>query len=218
MIGSSTAPKRAQTVGEELANSATHGIAFLASIAAVPVLVSGAAGEGGVAGVVGASVFGATMLFLYLVSTIYHALPAGKTKRVFLLVDHCAIFLLIAGTYTPFTLGVLRGSWGWMLFGMVWGLAIFGILLKTIVGTGYQGLSTCLYLVMGWLVLVAAPPVLNSVPVPGLVWLLVGGLAYTSGVAFFMIDGRMRFAHTVWHLFVVAGSFCHSVAVFGYAA
>ena len=144
------------------------------------------------------------MLLLYLASTIYHALPAGNAKRVFLLVDHSAIFLLIAGTYTPFTLGVLRGSWGWSLFGMVWSLALFGIVLKATVGARYRGLSTSLYLAMGWLVLVAAQPVLNSVPVPGLWWLLAGGLAYTVGVAFFLVNGRVRFAHAVWHLFVVA--------------
>jgi hemolysin III len=218
VIASADGSVRAQTFGEELANSISHGVGLLGSIAAIPVLVTGAAGNGGAAGVIGASVFGATMLFLYLASTVYHALPAGNAKRVFLLVDHCAIFLLIAGTYTPFTLGILRGSWGWSLLGVVWGLAIFGILLKIVVGTRHQGLSTCLYLAMGWLVLVAVQPVLNAVPVPGLLWLLAGGLAYTLGVAFFLVDGRVRFAHAVWHLFVVAGSFCHFVAVFWYAA
>ena len=218
VIGSADSSQRAQTFGEELANSISHGVGLLGSIAAMPILVIGAASDGRVA-VIGASVFGATMLLLYLASTIYHALPAGNAKRVFVLVDHCAIFLMIAGTYTPFTLGVLRGSWGWSLFGVVWGLAIFGILFKVLVGPRrYQGLSTCLYLAMGWLVLVAVQPVLNSVPVPGLLWILAGGLAYTLGVAFFLIDGRVRFAHTVWHLFVVVGSFCHFVAVFWYAA
>ena len=218
MIASTDSSSRAQTFGEELANSISHGVALLASAAAIPVLISDATSERGVAGVIGASVFGATMLFLYLVSTVYHALPAGKAKRVFLLVDHCAIFLLIAGTYTPFTLGVLRGSWGWTLLGMVWGLAVFGIVLKTVVGTSYQGLSIGLYLAMGWLVLIAAQPVLDAVPAPGLLWLLVGGLAYTLGVAFFIVDSRVRFAHTLWHLFVVVGSCCHFVAVFRYAA
>lgn len=217
-MGNREGSARAQTFREELANSISHGIALLASMAAVPVLVAGAADDGGLVQVIGASVFGATMLILYLASTIYHALPAGSVKRLFLLVDHCAIFLLIAGTYTPFTLGVLRGSWGWVLFGMVWGLAIFGILLKSVVGTRYQGLSTCLYLGMGWLVLVAAQPVLDAVPIPGLLWLLAGGLSYTLGVAFFLVDGRVRFAHTVWHLFVVGGSVCHFVAVYRYAA
>ena len=160
---------------------------------------------------------GATLLFLYLASTIYHALPAGKAKQAFQVVDHCAIFLLIAGTYTPVTLGVLRGSWGWSLFGVVWGLAIFGVLCKTIFGAGSPRLSSWLYLAMGWLVVVAALPMMNSVPIPGLLWLLAGGLAYTFGVAFFLADNRLRYAHFVWHLFVITGSSCHFVAVFWYA-
>jgi len=210
--------ERPQTLREELANSICHGVALLASIAALPILITGAVRHGGVSTVIGAGVFGSTMLFLYLVSTIYHALPVGKTKRAFLVIDHCAIFLLIAGTYTPFTLGVLRGSWGWSLFGVVWGLAIFGILAKAVLGARYQGLSICLYLAMGWIVIVAAQPMLSSVPLPGLLWLLAGGLAYTIGVAFFLLDSRVRYAHFVWHLFVVAGSFFHFVAVYWYAA
>jgi len=209
--------ERPQTSKEELANAISHGVGALGSIAAIPILVVGAVRDGGVAEVVGASVFGATLLFLYLASTIYHALPAGKAKQAFQVVDHCAIFLLIAGTYTPVTLGVLRGSWGWSLFGVVWGLAIFGILHKTIFGPGCPRLSSWLYLAMGWLVVVAALPMVNSVPIPGLLWLLAGGLAYTSGVAFFLADNRLRYAHFVWHLFVVAGSSCHFVAVFWYA-
>jgi hemolysin III len=135
-----------------------------------------------------------------------------------MVIDHCAIFLLIAGTYTPFTLGVLSGTWGWSLLGVVWGLAIMGILLKTILGTKYQALSVALYLVMGWLVVVATQPMLSAVPVPGLLWLLAGGLSYTFGVVFFHFDSRVRYAHFVWHLFVVAGSVFHFVAVFWYAA
>jgi hemolysin III len=209
--------ERPQTFGEELANAISHGVALLGSVAAMPILVIGAA-DGGASAIIGASIFGATLLMLYLTSTIYHALPAGKAKQVFMVIDHCAIFLLIAGTYTPFTLGVLSGAWGWSLFGVVWGLAIFGILLKAIVGSRYQVLSTALYLAMGWLVVVAAQPVMSAMPVPGLLWLLAGGLSYTLGVVFFHVDSRVRYAHFVWHLFVVAGSFCHFVAVFWYAA
>ena len=208
--------ERPQTFGEELANAISHGIALLGSVAAMPILVIGAA-DGGASAIIGASIFGATLLMLYLTSTIYHALPAGKAKQVFMVIDHCAIFLLIAGTYTPFTLGVLSGAWGWSLFGVVWGLAIFGILLKAMLGTRYQALSTALYLAMGWLVVVAAQPVMSAMPVPGLLWLLAGGLSYTLGVVFFHVDSRVRYAHFVWHLFVVAGSFCHVVAVFRYA-
>lgn len=208
---------RPQAVGEEIANAVSHGIATVASIVAIPILVIGAARTGGTLAAVGAAVFGATLLLLYLASTIYHALPAGKAKRVFLIIDHCTIFLLIAGSYTPFTLGVLRGAWGWSLFGAVWGLALFGILLKSIVGARYQNLSTALYLGMGWLVVVAVQPMLEVVPVPGLLWLLAGGLSYTLGVVFFHFDYRMRYAHFIWHLFVITGSFCHAVAVFWYA-
>ncbi len=209
---------RPQTAGEEFANAISHGLASLAAVAALPLLIVGAARDGGVAEVIGASVFGVTLLLLYLASTIYHALPAGRVKRAFMVIDHCAIFLLIAGTYTPFTLGALRGSWGWSLFGVVWGLALFGILLKTIVGTGYQLLSTGLYLAMGWLVIVAIQPLLSAMPLAGFLWLAAGGLAYTVGVVFFLLDSRVSYAHFVWHLFVVAGSLCHFVAVFWYAS
>ncbi len=210
--------ERLQSRGEELANSISHGVALLGSIAAVPILVVGAVRDGGIATIVGASIFGASMLLLYLASTIYHALPAGRVKRAFMIVDHCAIFLLIAGTYTPFTLGVLRGSWGWSLFGIVWGLALIGIVFKLIHGNRYQGLSTGLYLAMGWLVIIAIQPMINAVPIPGLLWLLAGGLAYTFGVVFFLIDNRLRYAHFIWHLFVVTGTGCHYMAVYGYAA
>lgn len=209
---------RPQTRGEERANAVSHGIAAVAAVAAIPVLVIGAVHDGGASAIVGAGIFGATLLMLYLVSTIYHALSAGRAKQLFMVIDHCAIFLLIAGTYTPFTLGVLSGAWGWSLFGAVWGLAFVGILLKTILGTRYHALSIALYLVMGWLVVVATKPMLSAVPVPGLLWLLAGGLFYTFGVVFYHFDNRVHYAHFVWHLFVVAGSSCHFVAVFWYAA
>ena len=208
---------RPQAFGEEVANAISHGVAVIGSIAAIPILVLGALQVDGIASVVGACIFGASLVLLYLASTIYHALPAGKAKRVFQILDHGAIFLLIAGTYTPFTLGVLRGAWGWSLFGVVWGLALFGILQKAILGTRYQGLSTALYLAMGWLVLVAVHPLANAMQTAGLLWLLAGGLAYTLGVVFFLIDNRVRYAHFIWHLFVVAGSVCHFVAVYWYA-
>lgn len=208
---------RPQAFGEEVANAVSHGVALIASIVAIPVLVISAARTGSTSAVVGAGIFGATLLLLYLSSMIYHVLPAGKAKRVFMVLDHCAIFLLIAGTYTPFTLGVLNGVWGWSLLGVVWSLALAGILLKAIVGPKYQNLSVALYLLMGWLVIVAIKPMLSMVPVPGLLWLLAGGLSYTFGVVFFHYDYRMRYAHFIWHLFVVLGSVCHFVAVFWYA-
>ncbi|MEJ2347239.1 MAG: hemolysin III family protein [Gammaproteobacteria bacterium] len=209
---------RVQSLGEELANSLSHGIGLLLAIAAIPILVVAAAAHAGAAEITGVSIFGATMVLAYLSSTLYHALPAGKGKRVMQLVDHGAIFLLIAGTYTPFTLGALWGAWGWSLFGVVWGLALMGLVLKTCVGTRYQSLSVALYLAMGWLVLIAIRPLYLHVPAWGLFWLVLGGLAYTIGVVFFVLDEKVRYAHAVWHLFVLAGTFCHFVAVLWYAA
>jgi hemolysin III len=161
-------------------------------------------------------VFAATMLLLYLTSTLYHALPRNKAKRVFRVLDHGAIFLLIAGTYTPFTLGVLRGAWGWTLFGLVWSLALFGIVLKAVGGIRYPRLSTALYIGMGWLAIIAVRPLLLHVPPSGLLWLVGGGVAYTAGVAFYAAE-RLRYGHFVWHLFVLTGTSCHFWAVLWYA-
>jgi len=158
------------------------------------------------------------MLLLYLMSALYHALPWNRAKSVFRLLHHAVIFLLIAGTYTPFTLGVFRGPWGGTLFGLVWGLALTGIALKTIRGLRNPRLSTCLYLAMGWLALIGIKPLWFDIPTQGLLWLLAGGIAYTMGVAFFAADGRIRYSHFVWHLFVIAGTACHFVAVLSYAA
>ena len=208
---------RPQSPGEELANSVSHGVALVAAVLGAPVLVVSAVRKGDPAGVVGASVFAATMVLLYLASTLYHALPGPRAKRILRMLDHGAIYLLIAGTYTPFTLGVLRGGWGWALFGIVWGLAAAGIVLKAVGGVRFPILSTIVYLGMGWLVVVAAEPVLQRVPLPGLLWLLAGGLMYTAGVGFYAAT-RLRYAHLVWHLFVVVGTTCHFVAVLHYAA
>lgn len=209
---------RTQTLGEEIANSLSHGVGLLAATIAVPVLVLAAAQRGGAMGIVGASVFAATVLLLYFTSTIYHALPDNRAKRLFQLLDHGAIYLLIAGTYTPFTLGVLRGTWGWTLFGMIWGLALAGVVLKIVCGLRYPTFSTGLYLVMGWLALIAAKPLWLHVPTWGIAWLLAGGIAYTVGVVFFWMDDRLRYGHFVWHLFVLVGTTCHFIAVLQYAA
>jgi hemolysin III len=203
--------------GEDIANSMSHGVALLLAAAGLPVLVVSAARHGSAATIVGASVFGATMVALYLASTLYHALPHSRAKRVWRLIDHVAIFLLIAGTYTPFTLGVLRGTWGWTLLGLVWMLAVAGILMKVLAGVSFPVLSVGLYLLMGWLAVIAAGPLLEHVPRPGLAWLVAGGLAYTAGVAFYA-SSRVPYAHLVWHLFVMAGSSCHYIAVLFYAA
>jgi len=217
MSRSSARLEHRQTAGEEIANSVSHGVGLLAAVGAAPVLVVAAVWRGGAAGVVGASVFAATLVMLYLASTLYHAMPVSRAKRVFRRLDHGAIFLLIAGTYTPFTLGVLRGAWGWTLFGLVWGLAAAGIVLKATVGVRYPLVSTAVYLGMGWLILIAVKPLWTLVPMWGLFWLLAGGLAYTVGVAFYAAQ-RVRYSHFVWHLFVIAGTACHFVAVLRYAA
>lgn len=209
--------ERPQSPGEEIANSVSHGVGMMAALAALPVLVMAAQQRGDTIAIVGASVFGTTTVLLYLASTLFHALPGGRTKRVFQVLDHSAIYLLIAGTYTPFTLGVLRGEWGWALFGVVWTLAVAGIVFKALGGARYTTLSTWLYLAMGWVVVIAAKAVWTLVPGWGLFWLVAGGLAYTAGALFFMAE-RIRYFHFVWHLFVVAGTACHFVAVLRYAA
>jgi len=209
--------ERPQSLGEEIANSVSHGVALLGTLVAFPVLVYAALQRGNTAGIIGASVFATTMVLLYLSSTLFHALPAGRAKQVFQILDHSAIYLLIAGTYTPFTLGVLRGDWGWILFGIVWTLAVAGTVLKALGGVRYTTISTWVYLAMGWVVLIAAETVWTLVPERGLFWLIAGGLAYTVGAGFFMAE-RIRYFHFVWHLFVIAGTTCHFIAVLGYAA
>ena len=209
--------ERPQSLGEEVANSVSHGLGLSAAVAAFPVLVLAAQQRGDTAGIVGASVFATTMVLLYLASTLFHALPRCRAKRVFQILDHSAIYLLIAGTYTPFTLGVLRGDWGWTLFGLVWAMAIAGTVLKALGAVRFTTLSTWTYLAMGWLVIIAAKTVWMLVPGWGLFWLIAGGVAYTAGAVFFMAE-RIRYFHFVWHLFVVAGTACHFIAVLRYAA
>jgi hemolysin III len=207
---------REQSLGEEIANSVSHGVGFLAAVAASPVLIFSAIQHDSQAGIAGASVFAFTMVLLYITSTLYHMLARNKAKRVLRVLDHGAIYLLIAGTYTPFTLGVLRGAWGWTLFGIVWGIAVAGVVLKSIGGIRYQKLSTILYLVMGWLIIVAVKPLWLNMPSWGLFWLLAGGAAYTAGLGFYAAK-RIRYAHFIWHLFVIAGTACHFIAVLRYA-
>jgi len=203
---------RKQTLGEEIANSISHGVGVIAAISVTPILVIKAIPLGA-ASVVGVSVFAATMIILYMSSTLYHAFPHSRTKRIFRIFDHSAIFLLIAGTYTPFTLGVLPGAWGWSLFGMVWSLAIAGIVSKSVNNVGTGRLSIALYLAMGWMGVLAVKPLMNHLPSAGLIWLLVGGVMYSIGVIFFALDHRIRYSHFVWHLFVLAGTASHVVAV-----
>jgi hemolysin III len=209
--------KRPQSLGEEIANSVSHGVALVAAIVGAPFLII-AARDYGAANVIGASVFAATMILLYLSSTLYHAIRPGPLKQVFRKLDHSAIYFFIAGSYTPFALGALGGPWGWTLFGVVWTLAIAGTALKTFNRLSHPWLSTGLYLVMGWLVLIAAVPLAERVPGPGIALLVAGGIAYTAGVAFYMLDSRLRYAHAIWHGFVAAGTSFHFFAVLNYAA
>jgi hemolysin III len=210
--------ERPQTVGEEVANTLSHGLGFLLAVASLPILVAFAAQRGGAASVVGACAFSVTAMLLYFASAMYHALPAGRAKRVFNTLDHSAIYLFIAGSYTPFALGALRGGWGWTLFGLVWGFAAIGVLLKSFNRLRHPGWSTGLYVAMGWLVLIAAAPLIRHVALEGLLWLLAGGLAYTAGAVVFMFDSKLRYAHFVWHLFVLGGSTCHFFAALRYAS
>jgi hemolysin III len=196
---------------EELANTVTHAFGTLCGIAATAVLVTLAALKGDVFHVVGAAVFGTTLVVLYSASTLYHAVPRKSVKARLRVVDHSAIYLLIAGTYTPFTLAGVRGGWGWTLFGVIWGLAAAGIVFKLFFTGRFRILSTLIYLAMGWLVVIAAKPVAAALPGATLLWLAIGGLAYTGGV-YFYADRRIPYGHAIWHLCVMAGSTAHVVA------
>jgi hemolysin III len=211
-------PKREQSRGEEVANSISHGIGLAAALGATPFLISNAMRSGVTGYIVGTSIFAASMVLLYLASTLYHSLPPGNTKSVFQIIEHSTIFVLIAGTYSPFTLGVLHGAWGWTLFGLIWALAVVGVVLKALNRLFHPIVSTGLYLLMGWLILIAINPLTSLVPASGLLWLGAGGLAYTVGVAFFAAESRIEYGHFIWHLFVMAGTTCHYFAVFWYAA
>ena len=205
------------SAGEEVANSISHGLGLLLALIALPILVISAVRIGSTRFMIGAAVFGATMIVLYLASTLYHSVTHDAAKKVFRLFDHSAIFLLIAGTYTPFTLGVLRGTWGWTLLAIIWFLALAGIVVKAVPRTRHSWISMVLYLVMGWLAIVAIKPMFELVPVPGIVLIFAGGLAYTGGLAFFAARS-LRYSHFIWHLFVIAGTAFHFFAVLWYAA
>ena len=199
--------------GEELAHVATHGLGIGASLVGIAWLVMTAAAAGaGPWRMTGGVVFGVSALILFTTSVAYHAARSPRLKPRLRLLDHSAIYLLIAGTYTPFALGVLGGAWGWTLFGLVWGLALVGILAKTMLGFRFHVSSVLLYLGMGWLGVIAARPLMHALTTHELTWLVAGGLAYTAGVPFYLWK-RRRFTHAIWHLFVLAGVACHFVAV-----
>ena len=198
--------------GEELANALTHGVGALASVFAGAALVVAAAVRGDPWQIVGISVFVTSLIALYTASTVYHAVRRPVLKARLKVVDHSAIYLLIAGTYTPFMIDALRGPWGWSLFGVIWGLAVTGIGLKLVFAGRFRLVSTLVYVAMGWLVLVATGPLLRTLDGVTLAWLLAGGVAYTAGTPFYH-TARIRYGHAVWHLFVLGGSVCHGVAV-----
>ncbi len=208
---------RPQTLGEEIANAISHGLGFLLAIASLPILVVVAARDGTAINIVAVSVFSVTMMVLYLVSALYHAVPEGRFKSFLNRVDHAAIYLFIAGSYTPFALGVLHGRWGWTLFGAVWAMAAAGIAVKLLNLLKHPLWSTGLYVGMGWFALLAAGPLIRAMPMAGLLWLLAGGLAYTLGAVVFIFDSRAKYLHFAWHLFVLLGTTCHFFAALFYS-
>jgi hemolysin III len=210
--------KRTQSAGEELANSVSHGVGFIAALIGAPILLLAAFQRGGTGFFIGTVVFAATMLLLYLGSTLYHAWPRTRAKSVLRALDHSAIFLLIAGTYTPFALGPLRTRGGLTILGLVWAFALFGVIMKLTCGPSrHPKLTMSLYLGMGWVIPIANHPLAFAIPFPAGIWLLAGGIAYTAGVLFFANE-RLRYAHFIWHLFVLAGTSCHFAAVFSCAS
>ena len=212
------AAERPQTLGEEIANTISHGIGFALAIASLPILLAFAPDRSTTINIVAVCVFSASMTLLYGVSTLYHAWPVGRVKTWLNRLDHAAIYVFIAGSYTPFVLGVLRGGWGWSLFATVWTMAVLGVTVKLLDRLKHPLWSTGLYVAMGWLAVVAAAPLVARLPGSGLAWLIAGGVAYTLGAVVFLFDSKLRYAHFVWHLFVLGGSTCHFFAVLWHAA
>lgn len=212
IVGSPTNGRREYTLGEEIANSVIHGLGIGLSVAALVLLVAFAVLSGDSYRLAGAIVFGIALVLEYTASTLYHSFPQPKVKYVFKILDHCGIYVLIAGTYTPFCLVTIRNDGGWLLFGVVWGLAIVGIALEAFWTYRPRWLSALVYLGMGWMVVVSIKPLLANLDPAG-VWLLVaGGLCYTAGTAFYVLK-KVKYMHAVWHVWVVAGSVCHFLAV-----
>jgi hemolysin III len=205
-------PVSGQSLPEEVVNSAIHGLGLLLALAALPLLVVAASLYGSAWHIVSFSIYAGTLVLMYAISTLYHATRHVPRKRWLQIVDHAAIFLLIAGTYTPFTFVTLHGGWGWSLFGVVWGLGTLGIVFKTVFGDRFTLASTLVYVALGWLGMVAIVPLVQRLEPGGLAWLVAGGLAYTVGAVFYLWE-RLPFNHAVWHVFVLAGSICHFCAV-----
>ncbi|GLO66929.1 MULTISPECIES: hemolysin III family protein [Oceanobacillus] len=200
------------TKGEEIANAITHGVAALLSVAGLVVLIVSSVINGTVLHVVTFTIFGATMVILYTSSTFVHALPKGKAKDIFEILDHSSIYLFIAGTYTPFTLLVIQGAMGWSIFGIVWGIALVGIVFKVYFVKRFLFTSTLLYIAMGWLIVIGWSQITNNIESSGVYLLIAGGLCYTLGTVFYMWRG-FKFHHMIWHLFVIAGTLFHYFCV-----
>ena len=209
---------RASTRGEHLANTWSHGIGLLLAIGALPLLVIDALRLDSGLAVAGAAIFGGTAIAMYLTSTLYHAFPQANRNGWLRRLDHSAIYLLIAGTYTPVLLGVLRGTTGWAMLAVIWTLAVAGVVFKLLAGARFRKVSVALYVAMGWAALALIQPLWTHMQPGGLAWLFAGGVAYTAGVAFYLMHERMRYSHFIWHLFVLAGTGCHLVMVLRYAA
>lgn len=207
--------ERLYSLGEEIAHAVTHGLGALLAIVGLTVLVARATLYGNVWHIVASSVFGATLVLMYTASTLYHSIPLPRAKKVLRVVDHSMIYFLIAGTYTPFTLVTLHGSWGWSLFAFTWGLAALGVAFKIFATGRYEKLSVAVYLAMGWCAVVATRPILKNLELGGLILTVAGGLAYSGGVAFYLWE-RLRYHHAIWHLFVLAGSVLQYFAIFFY--
>lgn len=202
-----------RTHREELANSLTHAVGVALALVGLVFLLIYAAGSRDAWRIVSCSIYGTTLVVLYTASTLYHSFREPRIKRWFRILDHACIYLLIAGTYTPFTLVTLRGPWGWSLFGTVWGLALCGLIFKLLFIDRFRIVSVCVYLMMGWLAIVAIKPMLELIPLSSLLWIAAGGLFYTVGVLFYVSDRRLRYSHAIWHVFVMGGSVCHYVAI-----
>ncbi len=209
--------RRIYSLGEEIANSVTHGIGAGLSIAGLTLLVVLAVMNGNITQIVSFSIYGATLVILYLASTLYHSFQQPRVKKVFRIFDHAAIFLLIAGTYTPFLLVGVRGTMGWTLLLVVWGLALLGVGFKALFINRFQKVSVLAYILMGWLSVIAIREMIANIPLGGLIWLAAGGGVYTLGIIFYMLK-KYRYTHTVWHVFVLGGSICHYFAILFYLA
>ena len=208
--------ERHQTKGEEIANSLTHGLFLIAAVIVMPLLVAKSIRTENNLIVIATGIFVVTVILVYFISTLYHAMPRNRNKERMRIVDHGAIYLLIAGTYTPFALNVIKGNWGWFLFTTEWSIAIVGIVLLYYTGLKYRRLSLFFYLIMGWLIVVAIKPLWINLPAMGLALIFIGGMSYTLGVSFYRVS-HLNFRHFIWHLFVMFGTACHIVAVYLYA-